>query len=68
VDLTQLVGAAGVIEDALGRGGLARVDMRGNPDVPHFVERYRSRHISSQLSAISYQLSADQQTKLITDS
>ena len=33
VDLTDLVVDAGVEEDALGRGGLARVDMRHDPDV-----------------------------------
>jgi hypothetical protein len=33
MDLTDLVVAAGVIEDALGQGGFARVDMGHDPDV-----------------------------------
>ena len=40
VDLTDLVGAAGVVEDALGRGGLARVDVGHDPDVPHACDRH----------------------------
>jgi hypothetical protein len=33
VDLADLVGATGVVEDALGRRGLAGVDVRHDPDV-----------------------------------
>ena len=33
VDLADLVGAAGVVEDALGRRRLAGVDMRHDPDI-----------------------------------
>ena len=33
VDLADLVGLAGVVQDALGRGRLARVDVRHDPDV-----------------------------------
>jgi hypothetical protein len=33
VDLTDLVVDAGVVEDPLGRRGLARVDVRHDPDV-----------------------------------
>ena len=33
VDFTDLVVHAGVVQDALGRGGLAGVDVRGNADV-----------------------------------
>jgi hypothetical protein len=32
--LAHLVGAAGVVEDPLGRRGLARVDVGHDPDVP----------------------------------
>ena len=39
VDLADLVGLAGVVEDALGRGGLARVDVGHDPDVPGQGER-----------------------------
>ena len=39
VDLTDLVGAAGVVEDALGRGGLARVDVGHDADVAGPLER-----------------------------
>src|SRR5205085_2263489 len=34
VDLTDLVGLARVVEDPLGRRGLARVDVGHDPDVP----------------------------------
>ena len=34
VHFTDLVALAGVVEDALGRGGLAGVDVRHDPDVP----------------------------------
>jgi hypothetical protein len=44
VDLTDLVGAAGVVEDPLGRGGLAGVDVRHDPDVPHSRERHLPDH------------------------
>jgi hypothetical protein len=33
VDLTDLVGLAGVVEDPLGGGGLARIDVGHDPDV-----------------------------------
>ena len=39
VDLAHLVGAPGVVEDPLGRRGLARVDVGHDPDVPDAVER-----------------------------
>ena len=39
VDLAHLVRAARVVEDPLGRGRLARVDVRHDPDVPNPVER-----------------------------
>ena len=38
VDLADLVGLAGVVEDALGRRGLARVDVRHDPDVAGLLE------------------------------
>ena len=38
VHLAQLVGAAGVVEDPLGRRGLARVDVGHDPDVADAVE------------------------------
>jgi hypothetical protein len=44
VNLTHLVGAAGVIEDALGRRGLARIDVGHDPDVPGLLERELARH------------------------
>ena len=34
VDLADLVALAGVVEDALGGGGLTGVDVRHDPDVP----------------------------------
>jgi hypothetical protein len=33
VDLADPVALAGVVEDPLGRGGLTRVDVRGDADV-----------------------------------
>ena len=39
VDLAHLVGAAGVVEDPLGRRRLARIDVGHDPDVPDAVER-----------------------------
>ena len=52
VDLTHLVDAAGVEEDALGRRGLARVDVGHDPDVPGLLERegarrHCHRHVST---------------------
>ena len=44
VDLAHLVGAAGVIEDALGRRGLAGVDVGHDPDVAGLLERELARH------------------------
>jgi hypothetical protein len=41
VDLAHLVGAARVVEDALRRRGLARIDVGHDPDVPDTVERDR---------------------------
>ena len=38
VHLADLVGPAGVEEDALGRGGLARVDVGHDPDVAGLFE------------------------------
>ena len=38
VDLTDLVGLAGVVEDALGRGGLAGIDVRHDADVPRVLK------------------------------
>ena len=39
VDLTDLVGLSGVIEDPLGRRRLARVDVGHDPDIARVVER-----------------------------
>jgi hypothetical protein len=39
VDLAHLVGAAGVVEDPLGRRGLAGVDVRHDPDIADAVQR-----------------------------
>ncbi len=41
VHLAHLVGASGVVEDPLGRRGLARVDVGHDPDVPDVLERRR---------------------------
>ncbi len=41
VHLAHLVDGAGIEEDALGRGGLAGVDVRGDADVARPLERKR---------------------------
>ena len=46
VHLADLVGAAGVEEDALGRGGLARVDVGHDPDVAGLLEGKFACHVS----------------------
>ena len=40
MDLTDLVVTAGVVEDALGERGLARVDVSHDPDVPGSAQRH----------------------------
>src|SRR6185436_16839790 len=44
VDLTDLVGAARVVEDALGRRRLAGVDVRHDPDVPSLLKAELAWH------------------------
>ena len=44
VDLAHLVGLAGVVEDALGRRRLARIDVGHDPDVSGLFERELARH------------------------
>src|SRR3978361_215218 len=45
VDLTDLVGATGVVKDALGRRRLTGVDVRHDPDVPGLLEGELTWHI-----------------------
>ena len=49
VDLTHLVGAAGVVEDPLGRRRLARVDVGHDPDVADRLQRNDACHGSRLL-------------------
>src|ERR1700712_905015 len=49
VNFTDLVGDTGVEQDALGRGGLTRVDVRHDPDVPGLLEGVGS-HVRSSSS------------------
>jgi hypothetical protein len=44
VDFAELVRAARVIKDALGRRRLTGIDMCGDADIPHPFERNRSWH------------------------
>src|SRR3954465_14110614 len=44
VDLAHLVGAAGVVEDALGRRRLARIDVGHDSDVPSLFEGKAAGH------------------------
>ena len=53
VDLAHLVGAAGVVEDPLGRRRLARVDVGHDPDVADALERRRC--LGGRLSHGGYQ-------------
>src|SRR4029077_20191099 len=50
VDLTDLVGLAGVEEDALGRRRLAGVDVGHDPDVPDQLELIHLRDSGISLS------------------
>src|SRR5207248_8851349 len=45
VHLTDLVGDAGVIEDALRRRGFTRVDVGHDPDVSRLFQRYLACHV-----------------------
>src|SRR5215469_7605830 len=49
VHRTDLVGHTRVIKDPLGRGGLAGVDVRHDPDIPGVFEFERSSHSPSSL-------------------
>jgi hypothetical protein len=44
VHLADLVGATGVVEDALGRRRLSGVDVRHDPDVAGLLERELAWH------------------------
>jgi hypothetical protein len=44
MDLADLVGLAGIIEDALGRRRLAGIDVGHDADVAIFVERMAAGH------------------------
>jgi hypothetical protein len=52
MDLADLVGLAGVIEDALGRRRLAGVDVRHDADVAIALERMAAGHDLSFLSDV----------------
>ena len=43
VHLAHLVGATGVVEDPLGRGGLTGIDVSHDADIPHPIEREQPR-------------------------
>jgi hypothetical protein len=51
VDLTDLVGLARVVQDAFGRGGLARIDVGHDADVAGSLQRLAS--LGGHLSALS---------------
>ena len=46
MDFTNLVRAAGVIQDALRRSGFTGIDVRHDADIAHFFERYGAGHKS----------------------
>ena len=52
VDFADLVGLAGVIEDPLGRGGLARIDVGHDPEVPIPAKGVFACHVSGSLPAV----------------
>jgi hypothetical protein len=51
MDFADLMGLAGVIEDALGGRGFAGIDVRGNSDVPVILERGCTGHGLNSLYA-----------------
>ena len=54
VDLADLVFLAGVVQDALGRGGLARVDVGHDPNISYSINRYCP--FQNYPSAVDYHL------------
>jgi hypothetical protein len=49
VHLAHLVDAAGIEQDAFGRGCFARIDVGHDPDVPGLLDRHRTlRHLECQ--------------------
>ena len=44
MNFADLVGTAGVVEDAFSRSGLAGIDVGHDADVPHSLDWYRTRH------------------------
>src|SRR3546814_8327349 len=54
MDLADLVGLAGVIEDALGRGRLTGIDVRHDADIAICLERMAAGH-DDELLCRSYQ-------------
>jgi hypothetical protein len=55
MDFADLVGLAGVVEDALGRRGLSGVDMRHDTEVPVARERVFAGHWSVLRLELGYQ-------------
>ena len=53
VHFADLVRAARVIQDALGRGGLAGIDVSHDADVPHHRERMPGAAFASDLCAVA---------------
>src|SRR5690606_185126 len=53
----HLVGATGIEQDALGHGGLTRVDVGNDPDVPGAVQWRRTSHLD-ETSSLSVRCSA----------
>ena len=45
VDFADLVSSAGVVEDALGRGGFTGINVGHDADVSHFLKWNRACHI-----------------------
>src|SRR6185437_6371490 len=59
VDFTDLVGSAGVIEDALGRSGLAGIDMSSDADVSHLLQWYSAWHSVKKCLPDSFSVTSD---------
>jgi hypothetical protein len=47
MDFTDLVGHAGVEQDSLGSGSLARIDVGHNTNIALFLSGYFSRHFTT---------------------
>ena len=65
VDLADLVGNAGIEQDAFGGGGLAGIDVRDDADISVLRNRCRARHLRIPWS-VNYALPAEVSERLVS--